>query len=178
MNEQSNGQEEIPVEYLHSMMPVALPPAQLHLKIGSPIILLRNLNPKQSMCNGTRLTITRIGQFCLEGRIVSKDFYEELRLLPRIKLTTRETEIPLVLSRRQFPVRLCFAMTVNKAQGQSQTVGLDLRTPAFAHGQLYVALSRATNASDLTVLDPEYCISGGIIIGMKSSVDIDSGVGL
>ncbi|KIJ17889.1 hypothetical protein PAXINDRAFT_72811, partial [Paxillus involutus ATCC 200175] len=42
--------------------------------------------------------------------------------------------------------RLAFCMTINKSQGQSvQYVGLDLRTPVFSHGQLYVALSRCTN---------------------------------
>jgi len=34
-------------------------------------------------------------------------------------------------------------MTINKSQGQSvEHVGVDLRTPVFSHGQLYVALSR------------------------------------
>ncbi len=37
-------------------------------------------------------------------------------------------------------------MTINKSQGQSlKYVGLDLRVPVFTHGQLYVALSRATS---------------------------------
>lgn len=44
-------------------------------------------------------------------------------------------------------------MTVNKAQGQTfEHVGLDLRTTAFAHGQLYVALSRVKMVSGLQVL--------------------------
>ena len=47
-------------------------------------------------------------------------------------------------------------MTVNKSQGQSlTTTGVDLRTPAFTHGQLYVALSRVTSLHGLTVLFPE-----------------------
>ena len=59
-------------------------------------------------------------------------------------------------SRRQFPVRLAFAMTINKSQGQSvQNVGLDLRTSVFSHGQLYVALSQCTSASRIKVLFPE-----------------------
>ena len=62
-------------------------------------------------------------------------------------------ELPFILTRRQFPVRLCFAMTINKSQGQSlNTVGLDLRLPVFCHGQLYVALSQVTNVSKITVL--------------------------
>ena len=55
---------------------------------------------------------------------------------------------PLILKRRQFPVRLCFAMTINKAEGQSlKYVGIHLISPVFCHGQLYVALSRATSST-------------------------------
>jgi len=47
-------------------------------------------------------------------------------------------------------------MTVNKLQGQSlQHVGVDLRTGAFAHSQLYVTLSRVTSVDGLTVLQSE-----------------------
>ena len=55
--------------------------------------------------------------------------------------------------RRQFPIRLAFAMTINKAQGQSlKRVGIYLKRPVFAHGQLYVALSRAGIPSETRVL--------------------------
>ena len=74
-------------------------------------------------------------------------------MLPRIKLSTTEGELPFILSRKQFPIRLCFAMTINKAQGQSlDMVGIDLRVPVFTHGQLYVALSRAINVNQIAVL--------------------------
>ena len=44
-------------------------------------------------------------------------------------------------------------MTINKSQGQSLgTVGLDLRQPVFAHGQLYVALSRGTTWHRIKIL--------------------------
>jgi ATP-dependent exoDNAse (exonuclease V) alpha subunit len=46
-------------------------------------------------------------------------------------------------------------MSINKAQGQTmKKVGIDLRTPVFSHGQLYVAFSRATDSSDVCVLLP------------------------
>ena len=55
--------------------------------------------------------------------------------------------------RRQFPIRLAFAMTINKAQGQSlKRVGVYLKRPVFAHGQAYVALSRAGIPSETRVL--------------------------
>jgi ATP-dependent exoDNAse (exonuclease V) alpha subunit len=55
--------------------------------------------------------------------------------------------------RTQFPLRLSFAMTVNKAQGQTiPHVGVYLLHPVFSHGQLYVALSRATMRSNVKIL--------------------------
>ena len=44
-------------------------------------------------------------------------------------------------------------MTINKAQGQTiPTVGVYLPEPVFSHGQLYVALSRATTRSNIKIL--------------------------
>jgi ATP-dependent exoDNAse (exonuclease V) alpha subunit len=52
-------------------------------------------------------------------------------------------------------------MTVNKSQGQSlSTVGVDLRSSAFTHGQLYVALSRVTSLNGLTLLFSEDNLQG------------------
>ena len=84
------------------------------------------------------------------------EFNGQLRLIPRIKLTTTENDLPYILTRRRDPIRLCFAMTVNKSQGQSlKTVGVDLRTSALTHGQLYVALSRVTTLQGITILMAE-----------------------
>ncbi|CAG9840254.1 unnamed protein product [Diabrotica balteata] len=53
----------------------------------------------------------------------------------------------------QLPIRLAFAITVNKSQGQTMSIcGLDLSTPCFLHGQLYVACSRVGKPSSLFVL--------------------------
>jgi ATP-dependent exoDNAse (exonuclease V) alpha subunit len=60
---------------------------------------------------------------------------------------------PFRFKRKQFPVRLSFAMTINKSQGQTiPNVGVYLPEPVFSHGQLYVALSRATATSNIKVL--------------------------
>ena len=73
--------------------------------------------------------------------------------LSRVKIITNEGDLGFVLERTQFPVRLAFAMTIKKSQGQSlQNVGIDLRTPVFGHGQLYVALSRGTNWQRIKIL--------------------------
>ena len=65
------------------------------------------------------------------------------------------TGLGFILRRRQLPIRLAFGMSINKAQGQSlDRVGIYLKNPVFAHGQLYVALSRCTNSQNLRVLLP------------------------
>lgn len=143
----------LPSEFLRTLETASLASAQLRLKLGAPVMLLRNLTPPEGMCNGTRLRLTHIGRFILEGQILGGEHHGEKRLIPRILMNTTEGELPWIVSRKQFPTRLCFAMTVNKSQGQSlDTVGVDLRSPAFTHGQLYVALSRVTNVSRLCVL--------------------------
>lgn len=153
INDQAIEAEPLPAEYLQSINLPSLPPAVLQLKVGAPAILLRNISPKEGMCNGTRLRIIGLGRNCIKVTILGGEWDGQVRLLPRIKLTSSEEDLPFILTRKQFPIRLCFAMTVNKAQGQSlQHVGVDLRTGAFTHGQLYVALSRVTSVDGITIL--------------------------
>ncbi|KIN94968.1 hypothetical protein M404DRAFT_167077, partial [Pisolithus tinctorius Marx 270] len=60
---------------------------------------------------------------------------------------------PVPFHRMQFPVHLAYAMTINKSQRQSvKNVGIDLCSPVFSHGQLYVALSRCTHPRRIKVL--------------------------
>ncbi|GFS58445.1 ATP-dependent DNA helicase [Trichonephila clavipes] len=55
----------------------------------------------------------------------------------------------------QFPLKLCFAMTINKSQDQFLGVSsIDLQTPCFSHGQLYVACSRVDKEENLFVHTP------------------------
>lgn len=64
--------------------------------------------------------------------------------------------MPFNFKRLQFPVRVAFAMTINKAQGQTlQVCGVNLEEPCFSHGQLYVASSRVGNPKNLIIYAPE-----------------------
>ena len=136
-------------EHLHSITPSGYPLALLKLKIGCPVIILRNLQPLQGIVNGTRGIVTRICRRVLEIRLPSGTH----ALIPRVKLISVDPEVPYHHQRLQFPVALAFAMTINKAQGQSfDTVGVDLRNSVFTHGQLYVALSRARSVHSIKCL--------------------------
>ena len=154
-----NGQPPVPVEFLRSINASSLPPGDLHVKIGCPLILIRNLSPSQGLCNGTRMVVTRMSDRVLEVRLIGGDHDGESAFIPRISLIpSNMTDLAFKFKRHQFPVRLAFAISVNKSQGQSvKHVGLDLRCPVFAHGQMYVALSRATSVHNIKVLLPDGC---------------------
>ena len=145
-----------PVEILQTFSSAALPLAKLRLKVGAPILLIRNLQPRHGLCNGTRLSVVSLSGNCIEARILGGSFHGEIRLIPRIKQVSKEDDdLPFIIQRIQFPVKLCFAMTINKSQGQSfDHVGVDLREPVFTHGQFYVAMSRVTAVRNLYILLP------------------------
>ncbi|ONM01236.1 hypothetical protein ZEAMMB73_Zm00001d030646 [Zea mays] len=143
-----------PPEFLNTLTPNGLPPHVLKLKIGCPVILLRNIDPANGLCNGTRLVVRGFQRNSIDAEIVLGQHVGKRIFLPCILLCPSDEEMfPFQFKRKQFPVRLSFAMTVNKAQGQTiPNVGVYLPEPVFSHGQLYVALSRATARSNIKIL--------------------------
>jgi len=94
------------------------------------------------------------GIHVIEATIITPSGRGESVFIPRIPLIP--TDYPFEFKRLQFPVKVCFAMTINKSQGQSLKVaGINLESPCFSHGQLYVACSRVGTASNLYIHAPE-----------------------
>lgn len=134
------------MDTINSIKSPSLPPHELVLKKGAVVMLLRNLDLSAGQCNGTRMRIIAMEMHHLEVEILTGSHK------PKIKLKARDVALPNPLSRFQFPVRVSFAMTIIKAQGQTfDNVGIYLQQPCFTHGQLYVAFSRVRRYEDLYV---------------------------
>ena len=137
-------------EILNKECPSGFPRHILNLKPGMLLMLLRNINPKDGLCNGTKLIYMRtINNKLLVCKLAGS---EKEVLIPRIKFITYPGIYDFEWTRLQFPVRVAFSTTINKSQGQTlKQVGLWLRTPVFSHGQLYVACSRVGNPAALHI---------------------------
>ncbi|CAL1379666.1 unnamed protein product [Linum trigynum] len=141
------------VEFLNTLKIGNFPEHALKLKIGCPVILLRNMDQSTGLCNGTRMIIKKLGTWFIEVEILMGTHVGSTVFLRRVTLTTYYKSLNFTLIRRQYPIALCFAMTINKSQGQTlQHVGLCLQKQVFAHGQLYVALSRVTTKHGVKIL--------------------------
>ena len=89
----------------------------------------------------------------LEVKLVTGQHAGETVFIPRIPNQPSDDENSFKFTRKQFPIRLCFSMTINKSQGQSvKHVGLDLSSSVFTHGQFYVAVSRVTSVSNIKAI--------------------------
>ena len=140
-------------DFLNSVKVSGLSNHKLRLKIGCPVMLLRNIDPIGGLMNDTRLQITQMSPFILQAMILTGDRVGHLVLIPRLKLAPSDTKLPFRMRRTQLPLAVCFAMTINKSKGQSlKRVGIFLPRSCFSHDQLYVAISRVTSKTGLKIL--------------------------
>lgn len=142
--------ELISDEYIQSLTPCGMPVHNLILKTGATIMLIRNLSIKLGFCNGTRFVVTRMMPNIIEARSLTTG---STCFIPRVPLKSSEAGSDFILNRLQFPVRLAYCVTINKAQGQTlDKVGIYLPRPVFDHGQLYVGFSRVKSVQNIRAL--------------------------
>ncbi len=145
----------------------------LHLKQGAQVMFVKN-DINRRWVNGTigkiysletesiRVVVANNGNNFVYN--VSKEIWELLRY--KYDCNTQKLETEVIGTFTQYPLRLAWAITIHKSQGLTfDKLVIDLGSGAFAHGQVYVALSRCTcyegvflkkqiNKSDIRV-DPE-----------------------
>jgi ATP-dependent exoDNAse (exonuclease V) alpha subunit len=150
------GIDTLPEECLNKLSISGLPEHLIYLKVGMPVVVMRNLYIKQGVCNGSRMVVLSIGAGFLMGKLISGPKSGTVVLIPKIKIHNKiSVRAGLLFYRYQFPVAPAYAMSVNKTQGQTfRRVSVYLETDVFAHGQLYVALSRVTEACNVLVAKP------------------------
>jgi hypothetical protein len=138
----------------------------IELKVGAQVVLLQNDKDKRWV-NGTVATVTALEKYdkkkktedkitvCVDGidYQLEKATWEKIRY--EYDHAEDEVKAEVVSSFTQFPIRLAWALTIHKSQGQTyESVALDLTTSTFAPGQMYVALSRATSLEGLYLKMP------------------------
>ena len=140
----SEGDDQAYGTELLNQQTVGLPPHKLTLKIGMPVMLLRNMNSGTlALTNGTRMVVKHILRQNIMCEIATGEHTGTIVPLARITLEPSQDVLPFKMKRRQFPIRPCFGMTINKAQGQTlQRVFGYLPRSCFSHGQYYVMVCR------------------------------------
>jgi hypothetical protein len=136
-----------PIEALHAMVPNNYPPHELNLKKGCVVMCIKNIATHLGLCNGTRLKVIDMYTHCIRAQVMYGKYAGKIFPVSRHRFepSPQSREITKIC-RVQFPFKLSFAMTINKSQGQTfDRVAIYLPEPVFAHGQLYVALSRVRN---------------------------------
>jgi ATP-dependent DNA helicase PIF1 len=142
VSEDPNDVNIYPARFLHTQTPSGFPPHVLLLKPRTVVMLIRNLNPKKGLCNGTRMIVRDLHTRFITCEIISESHRGDVVFIPRIDIAPSDSQLPFTLKRRQLPIIPAFAITINKSQGQTYDhVGISLNELVISNGQLYVALS-------------------------------------
>jgi hypothetical protein len=139
---------------LNTMNHNSVPPHKLNLKVNDICLITRNLSKRYGLANNTRVRILEISPQQTAIRIQTIGNSPKSATIPRIRFKFRlPFSSSFQMTRIQFPLRLAYCMTYNKSQGQTlDKVLLDITSPPFAHGHLYVALSRVTNSKNIRII--------------------------
>ena len=143
--------EMITTDVLNRFSDAQAPGHDLALKVDDICILMRKVE-KSRLANNTRCQILHISPHLIRIKSLDNDnpIYANIpRFRFKVKLPYGKS---YSMMRTQFPLRLAYAMTMNRSQGQEfKKVLVDLSVHAFSHGHLYVAISRIRNASDIAI---------------------------
>ena len=86
-----------PVEFLNFLQPAGLPPHRLDLKVGMPLMVVRNL--ALGISNGTRLILKKMMEKCLETVVATGPQKGQQLFLPMLSITPSDTSLPFQFTR-------------------------------------------------------------------------------
>ncbi|XP_051115693.1 uncharacterized protein LOC127240886 [Andrographis paniculata] len=158
-------------DYLSTLTPNGMPPHSLHLKKKErPLCYYETSTHQMVYQMETRLICKTISRNILEAKIIIGPCSGQTCLIPRIPLEPKNVKpAGIDFTRTQFLIKLCFAMTINKSQGQTlDRVGVYLPDPVFMHGMLYVAFSRAKSFRSLHIVVQSLVLSGTVVEWTKN----------
>ena len=117
----SSNEDAYTPEFLNVISTSELPNYKLTLKVGVPVMLLRNIDQFAGLCNGTRLIVSRLERHMIEAEIITGNNVGGQVFIPRLVLTPLDIKLPFQLQRRQFPVS---SFLCNDNQQKSRSISL------------------------------------------------------
>ncbi|XP_048435427.1 uncharacterized protein LOC125475105 [Pyrus x bretschneideri] len=104
-----------PMKFLNQLDLPGLPHHKLVLKVGTPMMLIKNLNQRAGLCNGTRLVVMQLNDRIIQAKIITGSNIGERVYISRIITESSQNKFPFTLRRQQFSLKICYAMTINKS---------------------------------------------------------------
>jgi ATP-dependent exoDNAse (exonuclease V) alpha subunit len=128
-------------------------PAALELKVGAQVMLVKNVDTENGLVNGSVGVVESLHSDTVEVRFTTG----EVHVIEPQKWEVKQIEDDglggmapkVVATRKQIPLKLAWALTIHKSQGQTLDRAEINASEAFAEGQVYVALSRVRNLKSL-----------------------------
>lgn len=147
--------EDISPDFLALQTHNGVPPHILRLKKGCVCSIMRNMSVRKGLVKNARVIVKNLHRHFIEIQVINNrtNTLGQTHCIPRIRFEFSPPYTSWTIQRLQYPLRLAYACTFNGCVGLTldKTV-IDQRTPVFAHGQLYTALSRVRSSQDSAVL--------------------------
>ncbi|GJU48162.1 ATP-dependent DNA helicase PIF1-like protein [Tanacetum coccineum] len=131
--------------FINGLKFFGVPNHMLALKVGVPVMLLRNIDQPNGLCNGTRLQVLKLTRTSISAQIINGTHFGNKVIIPRLRITPSDKRLSLKIVRKQFPLSVSFAMTINKSQvGEIDPyLGGAARRHACSHGGPHTLFSSA-----------------------------------